>query len=319
MIYVISLPSIDTRYTAQWYNCVEKYIKDRKRDDIVLLGNRTPYTVKPTEFLNYRDYFSYAWPQLLQVMSLAKDGDTVFFMDGETAGAEALEYVRKMEGLDIKIRAYWHSGSYDLNDLPYLRNVHGEHFERGWFDIADRIYVGSEYHKKILFQERGVLPDKITVTGSPMDLDDVVDGSKIEKTRRYLFTGRKVKEKGYEIVRDLQTQGVDITVSLDNVWNKDEYHRQIAQTELLVNPSKHELFGFAMFEAFSLNVPCIVPDIPTFETTVPAMYRVPYETFFYKDTFLDATERILKSSGHERMLAEPYEYHKVLDSWFEVE
>lgn len=314
--WVVSLPSIDTRYTHQWYNMTGQYIAENNRKDIVLLGSPDMYSVKPTDYLNYRDYWAYTYPQLTQIIHRAKDGDTVFFMDGETPGAEVLEYVRAMEGVDIKIRMYWHSGCYDPYDLPAKRGLRGEHFERGWFDIAEKIYVGSPFHKQALIENREVSWGKIEVTGSALDLDKIADGSRTPKVRKFLYTGRKVPEKGYDIVQELRKKGVPIEVSLDNSWNKEEYRKQISQSEMLVVPAKHELFGYAMMEAFAMNVPCMVPDEGMFATMVPAQYRVPFDTFEDPIRFLKAADAILKSAGNERAIAEPYDFRKVMDRWF---
>lgn len=234
--YIVTLPSIDTRYTAQWFDFVERYKAEAGREDIVLLGDRRHYAIAPTEFLDFREYSLYAFAQLSELMKLVENGDTVFFLDGETAGAEALDYVRKMEGINVEIRSYWHAGTYDKNDLTAMRGVRGEHFERGLFDITDKIFVGGEWHKQVIHEARGVPLDKITVTGSAMDLSAFADGHKTRKTRKFIFAGRKVWEKGYDVVERLRADGVDITVSLDEDWSKAQYYDELTRTEMLINP-----------------------------------------------------------------------------------
>jgi glycosyltransferase involved in cell wall biosynthesis len=220
-----------------------------------------------------------------------------------------------MEGIDLKIRSFWHAGTYDKRDLTFARGVRGKHFEYGWFDITDRIFVGSDYHKHLLNETRDVPLDKITVTGCPLDLKAFEDGSKTPKVRKFLFTGRKSPEKGYDVVQSLQREGVPIAVSLDEGWNKHEFYHQLAQTEIVVNPALQETFGIGMMEAMASNVPVIVPDIPQFQTTVPPMYRVPYSDFLSKDKFLVDVERILSGAGYERALVEKYDYSKVMETW----
>ena len=315
-VYVITLPGVDTRYTAQWYEWVWNYALTQPKGSVVPLGTANAFKVRPTDFLSYREYLGYVAPLMAAALKLVKDGDTVFFMDGETPGAEALEYVRKMEGIDVKIRSFWHAGTYDIHDLTHQRGVQGEHFERGWFDMTEKVFVGSEYHKRLLNETRDVPLDKITVTGCPLDLEAFEDGSKTPKMRKFLFTGRKSSEKGYDVVQSLCREGVSIAVSLDEGWDKREFYHQLAQTEIVVNPVLQETFGIGMMEALASNVPVIVSDVPQFQTTVPDKYRIPPQDFADKAKFLRHVERILSQAGDERKIAEKYDYRSVLGQWF---
>jgi glycosyltransferase involved in cell wall biosynthesis len=315
MKYIVTLPKIDTRYTAQWYDMIVRYVYCRGlQDEVKILGSEKEYKVPPTEFLDYRDYVSFVFPLIVEVVKKVKSGDMVFFLDGETPGLEAIEYVRKMVGENVELRAYWHAGTYDEHDLTYLRGVKGEYFERGWFDILDKIYVGSEYHKKLIVNKRNVDETKIVVTGAPMLLSEMLDGNLEEKKYNVVFTGRLGYDKGYDIVQELRKKGIDILATMEHQFRKKEYYRVIAQSKLVFSPSRHELFGLGVVEALASNVPVLVPDsMPVYREIVPAEYR-------YKNLDdVDWAEQLekWKEKKNLRKLVEKYDYNNVIGKWLE--
>jgi len=311
MYHVITLPSIDTRYTAQWYEWLIRWRRDYGRRDVLIYGDNKPHVVRPTEFLDYRDYYHYVLPLMDKMMDNLDSGDVVFFFDGETAGIEMIEYIRKMEGIDIELRTFWHSGTYDKYDLTAVRGVRGEYFERGWFNIADKIYVSSDYHKYLLNEKRDVPLDKIESTGNPLDLDAFEDGTKVEKIYEIMFAGRKVKEKGYDIVQELiNKKHLPIVCSLDMSWSKKEFYHALAQSKVLFSPAQQDMFATAVMEAFGSNIPVLVPDTPQYRAIVP-------ERYIYDDwKYIDWSNIDELGTGEERKLVEKYDYNSVFERWF---
>ena len=310
MIYVITLPSIETRYTGQWYKWMWSYVDSTKRQDIRVMGDNLAIKIPPTEFLDFRQYYFKVYPFLMATIKVIKSGDTVFFMDGETAGVEAFEYIRKMENIKVDIRTFWHSGTYDKYDLTAIRGVHGENFERGWFDITDKIYVSSDFHKRLLVESRGVEKEKIIVTGNPLDLNLFSDGTKTIKTNNVMYAGRLVPEKGYDIVKELRKKRIDITVSLENKWDKKRFYEELAASKVLFSPSKQDMFATACMEAFGSNVPVLVPDIENYKEIIPERYR------YKKLEDIDWNNLEKLSTGNERKLVEKFQYEKVMEEWF---
>lgn len=182
--------------------------------------------------------------------------------------------------------------------------------------MTEKVYVGSEYHKRLLHQTRDVPLDKVTVTGCPLDLAVFEDGQKTPKTRKFLYVGRKTDEKGYDIVQNLRRDGVPITASMEEGWDKKRFYHELAASEMIVNPARQETFGIGMMEAFASNVPVIVPNTPQFQTTVPDKYRVDSHDFLSKPWFLDSAARVAEQAGNEREIVSQYDYHNVMEKWF---
>lgn len=311
MIHVVTLPSIDTRYTAQWYKWLLSWRRDNERRDIAIYGDDKEYVIPPTEFLDYRQYYMYVLPQLRKIVESLHSGDTIFFMDGETGGVEIFEYIRKMSKLDITINTFWHSGTYDKYDLTAKRGVQGEYFEKGWFNITDKIFVSSEYHKQLLRLKRDVPLSKIEVTGNPLDLRAFEDGTQTEKKYEIIFAGRKVKEKGYDIVQHLiKKEKLPIVCSLDMGWNKKQFYHALAQSKVLFSPAQQDMFATAVMEAFGSNIPVLVPNTPQYRAIVP-------ERYIYDDwKYIDWSSIEDLGTGEERKLVEKYDYNKVFERWF---
>ncbi len=313
MIFVVSLPSIESRYTGQWKEWVSKYAKDNPEKNIVLMGNDTEYRIPPTEFLSFRDYYSYVFPLLSSVVKEVSNGDIVFFMDGETAGVEAFEYLRKMEGINVEIRTFWHSGTYDTNDLTFKRHVNGADFERGWFNIADKIYVGSSFHKEMILKQRAIDDEsKIIVSGNPLDVKELDAISKNKGSKHSIvFAGRLVSEKGYDIVKKLRAEkGLDILATMEHNFSKSEYYSILSNADVLFHPSKQDTFCIACMEAFGLGTPILVPDTPVYRSLIPSRYR-------YKDLDdIDWGGLSKLRSGYEKSLVAKYDYRIVMDEWF---
>ena len=311
----MSLPRIDTRYTSQWADMIEKFIKESGRqDEIVLLENKDKYLVAPNSFLNYRDYFSYIFPFMVSVIKVVKDGDTVFFLDGETAGMEAFEYLRKMENKNITLKAIWHAGTYDKNDLTSYAGVKGKNFELGWFDILDKIYVGSNYHKQLLIDTRFVDKSKIEVTGLPIDFENILDGREMKKIHDVIFTGRLGVDKGYDLVKKLREEkGLDIIATMEKGYSKKEYYKVLAESKLMFSPSRHELFGIGVAEAMASNVPVLVPnDMPVYKEIVPVGYR--YDSLDLVDW--DKKLNMWREKADLRKYVSHYSYKDIFSRWF---
>ena len=65
---------------------------------------------------------------------------------------------------DVKLRGLIH-GSF--TDTDFVRDLErwAKNFEDNLFDIADKIFCGSEFIKQDIIKKRMILPDKLEVTG----------------------------------------------------------------------------------------------------------------------------------------------------------
>ena len=106
---------------------------------------------------------------------------------------------------DVKIRGFLHAGSF--TDTDFVRDMErwSKNFEDVIFDIADRVYVASNFIKQDVIKKRLIDPNKLVVTGLPLDtveLDKYKD--KYEKEDLVVFNGRNVDEKQPWLFEQLQ-------------------------------------------------------------------------------------------------------------------
>ncbi len=311
MIRVVGLPHIESRYTGDWSKMLHKYmLYYHKGEPITYYSTAESYDILPTEFLDYGIYYKFIFDLLKVVVDEVEDNDTIFFFDGETAGVEAFEYIRKMSKMNLKIKTFWHAGTYDEYDLTAIRGVRGKNFELGWFDISDKIYVSSQFHKDLIVEKRDVDKDKVIVTGNPLDLSRFEDGSKVEKSYDIMFAGRLVPEKGYDIVKELREKGINITSSMEHKWSKRTFYFNLARSKVLFSPSKQDMFATACMEALASNVPVLVPNTKNYESIIPERYR------YNNLEDIDWSNVSKLATGYERKIVTKYSYEKVMGEWF---
>lgn len=172
----------------------------------------------------------------------------------------------------------WSGNSYDPNDLTYQKGLRkiGKHLEYAWFEICDKIFVASEFHKKLIlrgaeYSNRKDLKNKIIVTGLPIYTDKLK--SKIKKFEDkdidILFGGRISEEKGYDKVRTMKEAGMNITVALDQNWSRDEWYDALSRAKILFAPSLQETFGYNTTEALAIGTMPVTSSAEVFQEYVP--------------------------------------------------
>ncbi len=311
MKYIVQMPDIKSMWSEQWNRWIDEYALTH--GDIEVRGTSIPIIVNGSDFNDMRQYYSYFFKTMSGIIEDVRGGDEIYFVEGESAGIEALEYLRKMEGLNLNIKMYFHGGSYLSNDTVTVRGVNAEYFEKGWFSIADIIYVGSNYHKRIIVKERGADPEKIKVIGIPIDLKEAKDGRNEDKLIDILYAGRLNDEKGYDVVKQLRAEGYTIVCSKENNWSKEVYYRMLRRSRVLLSPAKTETLGISVMEALANNIPVVVPDGLGYTDYVPKRMR--YKT---NDEMKEKLNYFIqnKSKDELRRFVTKYDKEKVLESWF---
>ncbi len=319
MRYVVGLPLMDGRYSVQWRDWIEKFIKENELEGEVQFvqfvhggGN---YDISHGEFLSFAEYYKVAAQEIAYILEHYKDGDSVLLLDGELPGAEVFEFERKMSGKWIDIDAVWEAGKHDKTDLVALRGVESEDFERGWFRMTRRIFVGSESHKKKIV---GAYPEldlgsKIVVSGLPIDFNSVLFGEKVDNiVHSIVYGGRLSNDKGYDVIKKLRANGFDIYCTKEHNLSKAEYYGVLSSAGVVVVPSRHENFGIVPIEALGMfGVPVVVSDLPVFKETVG-------EKFIYHN--MEELKSMLlfpPSVKNEDIdnLIKKYNYEEVLKKW----
>lgn len=297
MLYVLPLEPLEERYTEQWYrwfaeDCEELGI-DYTYIDGLQLGNGT---VEVGTVLDAASTCHWKAIQLSKVCRLFKDrkivdGDKFFTMDMWMPGLEAIPYMATLYGLDVKLYAFLHAGSYTEEDFAAPMHMWAKHFERGWYCACSKIFVGSYYHKYKFRNRRlpGCTGNDIVVTGNPIKYKEMPEINLAQRENIIIFTHRWDKEKRpdrfvrvmralWELRQDFQ---VAITTSrptfrsndpsllhvLNNVkfpyeikvaLSKQDYYNELNKAKVFVSTTVEENFGYCLVEALAMGVTPVV-------------------------------------------------------------
>lgn len=226
---------------------------------------------------------------------LIKDGDIFFFGDIEFWGIESVRLMARMNNIEVRLTGFLHAASYTKEDAFSVAARYQQFTELGWVAAMDKVFVGSKYHKEAFLERRvdnlklgrDCFADKIVVTQNPLFLDEYHDFGKVEKKKKVLLTNRFDREKrpgltldlfeqlhnlfpdwefvvttgrkkirGHEedirLLQRLEQKGV-VTVKAE--LTKEQYHRELAESYMMVSHSIEENYGYCIVEA--IHYKCI--------------------------------------------------------------
>ena len=160
-------------------------------------------------------------------------------------------------------------------------------FEEILFDIADKIFVASEFIKQDVIKKRIVKEDKIIVTGLPID-EIGLDLPSVKKEDIVIFNGRNVDEK-QPYLFDLMSERLPYTFinTQKEGLSKSEYYDLLNKSKVVVSFALQENFGYGIQEAVRLG--CI-PVLPN-RLVYPELYGKEY----LYNTFEDSIVMVKKS------------------------
>jgi len=309
-IIYLPLPIIEQRYTSEWYWMFPEVFREEGIDYVVVEGNQCQSKLSKVFFLDYSCTLKYFMEQITKTLDIVEDGDTIFIPDGEMPGLEAFGYYRKFYKKKFKVVEIWHAGTYDPYDLTaqYGCTPFGQKFEEGWMEVADVIFVGSNFHKKLILDNRNVESDKVFVTGLPVNIPKLFAYDTSSKEDMIAYTGRKSFEKGYYIIKKLISENVPIKVTLDETKTKDEYYELLSKSKAVISPAYQETFGYGVIEGMALNCIPIVPDRLSYQEIVPEKFRYRTADEMYK--LIDSA--LSGNVVNTRKYVSKYDYRKVI-------
>lgn len=270
------------------------------------------------------------------------NGSVFFFGDVEFWGIESVRLLAQMNRLDVTLTGFLHAGSYTIEDAFAVAAPYQQYTEVGWLAACDRVYVGSDYHYHA-FRERRLIPlgaddnlrSRLMVTGNPLFKSDYppVDVSKrnkvvlpnrfdIEKrpdrslevarliknaspeTEIVITTSRSTFRSNSESLVTLARQAeADGIVTIKSGLTKSEYHKELAESKVMISCSIEENFGYCIAESLVYGCTPVLTDLashPEFPSAVlftandqaaAAAIRVlstPYSEPHIPSTFWDA-------------------------------
>jgi glycosyltransferase involved in cell wall biosynthesis len=185
---------------------------------------------------------------------------TLFTTDLWNFSLLAVPYLNYFSGYNIKIKGVLHAGSF--TDTDFVRDMERMYkgFEEILFDITDTIYVASDFIKNDVIKKRIVDPNKIVVSGLPID-EKGLNLPKVEKENIVIFNGRNVDEKQpylFEIMKEKLPYKF-INTQQQN-YTKEEYYNLLNKSKVVVSFALQENFGYGIQEAVKLGCVPVLPN-----------------------------------------------------------
>ena len=200
LIYV-PLEHIEGRYTVHMDIAIEEYLN---RENIEYIKVMPTYDTPPLpkgQFLNSAFTSKFKALQIAEISDLIErgvitDGDTLFFSDIWFPGIESIAYMKYFNKMDnLKITGIIHAGSF--TDTDFVRDMErwAKNFEDIIFDISDIIYCASNFIKDDIIKKRMIDPNKLVVSGLPVDYTGLDPHKGQVKKDIVIFNGRLCDEK----------------------------------------------------------------------------------------------------------------------------
>ena len=268
MLIYAPLEHLDQRYTTHLDRDIINYLNKNKKiyhylDPKVINKGISNGSFLDSDNTIYRQFTQFnEFISLLlkrKKFSMGKDY-TLFTTDLWNFSLLAVPYLNYFSGYNIKIKGVLHAGSF--TDTDFVRDMERVYkgFEEILFDITDTIYVASNFIKNDVIKKRIVDPNKIVVSGLPID-EKGLNLPKVDKEDIVIFNGRNVDEKQpylFEIMKEklpykfINTQQKNYT--------KEEYYNLLNKSKVVVSFALQENFGYGIQEAVKLGCVPVLPN-----------------------------------------------------------
>tara|TARA_R110002050_G_scaffold72513_5_gene156093 strand:+ start:1344 stop:2312 length:969 start_codon:yes stop_codon:yes gene_type:complete len=322
MLVYAPLESVDMRYTTHLDNDIRKYLKKYYKKEYTILDPDTFNTpMKKGQFLNAKDTIFRQFNQFNLFLSLLVKGkipkDTIYFTtDIWNIAVLSIPYINFFEEYNIKLQGVLHAGSF--TDTDFVREMERQYkgFEESIFDIADKIFVASEFIKNDVIKKRYVNPDKIISTGLPLNENLDKYKPKTKKENIIIFNGRNCDEKQpylLEEVARINPTFKCINTQLEGL-SKNEYYELLNKSKIVISFALQENFGYGIQEAVKLGCIPILPN----RLVYPELYKKEY----LYNNFLECNEMINKVSlgkikQPKQIVNNVKQYNKsIFNTWF---
>lgn len=306
MIINVPIEPIEMRYSIDWQKWFKINFEVRKIPYYDIYGSCLTEKIEVGEFLDVYGTNYYKAIQLQRIIQLLHSGeitneDVIFFHDLWFPGIEQIAYIRDCTGVHFKIMGCLHAGTYDPFDYLYQKGLGswGCHFENMLAEIADKIFVATNFSKELFLKSRSINPDKIIVTGFPANIPE--SPNPIEKKDLVIFPHRHAPEKGIDEFIDIQKiyKAVDKKAeTTEDCKTKLDYYEKIRKAKVAISFAQQETFGIAQIECtFSRCLP-LVPN--------RLAYKELYFDIFRYDTYHKCRNKLSHFMNNYEEIAEEY-------------
>jgi len=256
---IVQLPMKD-RYTLEWYNKLYAHPAFR------VLGGYRLETVNRTRSYNYftnlEPSTQYEFGQV-RALLYKRDVYKIFITDLDFPGVAVQTYpLLKLKYPEIKIYGILHAGSWCNQDIFHGDGIKKDQ-ERLIFDICEKVFVATEYHRCLIEAYYCEIFNNIVVLdGLPFDYKWVAS-HKVEKTKDVIVLGRPEQSNMGELPYRCQSETMP----------RDEFLRYLSQYKVAIIPKVEETFGYIAMEAIALGTVPLVPDKYSYRQTLPRIFR----------------------------------------------
>ena len=337
MIFLMQLEPLEQRYTEQWARWIVAGAHFLGLDYTVVEGKALTTRIETGSVLDAHSTSHWKATQMAAMIKKikdgdVKDGDTVWFADLWNPDVLHLAYIRDLSGIKFKITGVLHAGSWDKTDFINRTGIGAwcGGFEKSLFTVADEIYLGSGYHKKMIINSIPYgaprFDDKLRVTGLFFNPYEIRKGrtKKPKDPNLVLFCHRLDPEKHPEkfdaLKKRLKKTKLKFVKTVDRNLTKAQYYDLLEEATYAVSFEGQETFGYTVLECMALGVIPLVFNGMSYEETVSPLLR--WDTESQLDTMLTKrfySDKPEKQREVEQSLLEatmPYLPYKVLAKMF---
>jgi len=296
-IIYVPLEHIPGRYTVHMDRDCEQYMQQHGIDYVKVMPTLETPPLPKGMFLNAPFTTRFKSLQLAEIAGMyergeVQDTDRFFFSDIWFPGIESIAYMNYFTGVKAQITGVIHAGSF--TDTDFVRDMErwAKNFEDVVFDISSEIYCASNFIRDDIIRKRMVNPDKLKVTGLPVDYSGLSEHDIANKTNTVVFNGRLCDEKQPwlfdELAKQVQAR-VDFPVKFvktqEHNLSKSEYYALLAQSKVVVSYALQENFGFGIAEAAYLGCRPVLPR--------RLVYPELYEQQYLFDRFEESVDQVV--------------------------
>jgi hypothetical protein len=302
---------------------IEEYLN---RENIEYIKVMPTYETPPLpegQFLNSAFTSKFKALQIAEISDLIErgvitDGDTLFFSDIWFPGIESIAYMKYFNKMDnLKITGIIHAGSF--TDTDFVRDMErwAKNFEDIIFDISDTIYCASNFIKNDIIKKRMINPNKLVVSGLPVDYSGLEEHKGQTKKDIVIFNGRLCDEKQPWLFNELQKQvskrvdrDVQFLKTQELNLSKEEYYSLLGKSKAVVSYALQENFGFGVAEAVYLGCTPVLPN----RLVYPELY--PDTKLF--DRFDESVDMVINALNDYQEQQIVLNTDQVMQTWFGV-
>ncbi len=251
MIYLLPQLPVKNRYSEDWIGMWRRELKKLKVSFRVV-GNETP--VKLTKFFsNPLKALEY---EANQIKELAKRvPDKIFCLDIDFPGllVPAIQVLR-LANPKLKCYGYLHAGSWNKGDI-FAKTKGKKGLERAMFDVFDKIFVATHYHKKKIETYFGESFANVVVVGLPFYREDVYRYVKPLpfNQKEYILINGRPEQSDMSVVESLKKSFPFEKFVMGSARNRKEYYTLLNKAKISISLKTEETFGLGQVEAFALG------------------------------------------------------------------